>query len=94
MADEVRARHILVDNEEHAKQIKLELERSDKSFSQMAEEKSEGPSSEKGGDLGFFGRGEMVSEFEEEAFDMDTGEVSDPVKTEFGWHLIKKEDER
>jgi parvulin-like peptidyl-prolyl isomerase len=94
MADEVRARHILVDSEEHAKQIKLELERSDKSFSEMAEEKSEGPSSKDGGDLGFFGRGEMVPPFEKEAFNMDAGEVSDPVKTEFGWHLIKKEDER
>ena len=91
---EVRARHILVDNEEHAKQIKLELERSDKSFSEMAKEKSEGPSSEKGGDLGFFGKGKMVPEFEEEVFDMENGEISDPVKTEFGWHIIKKEDER
>jgi parvulin-like peptidyl-prolyl isomerase len=94
MADEVRARHILVDNEEHAKQIKLELKRSDKDFAQLAEEKSEGPSAENGGDLGFFGRGDMVKPFEREAFDMDVGEVSDPVKTEFGWHLIKKEDER
>lgn len=91
---EVRARHILVDNEEHAKQIKLELERSDKTFSEMAEEKSEGPSSEKGGDLGFFGRGDMVKPFEKKAFEMDVGEVSDPVKTEFGWHLIKKVDEK
>lgn len=94
MADEVRARHILVDNEEHANQIKLELERSDKDFAQLAEEKSEGPSADNGGDLGFFGRGDMVKPFEREAFDMDVGEVSDPVKTEFGWHLIKKEDER
>ena len=94
MAEEVRARHILVDNEEHAKQVKLELERSDKSFAEMAEEKSEGPSSKDGGDLGFFSRGEMVPPFEKKAFNMDTGEVSEPVKTEFGWHLIKKEDER
>jgi parvulin-like peptidyl-prolyl isomerase len=94
MADEVRARHILVDNEEHADQIKLELERSDKSFEELAEEKSEGPSSKDGGDLGFFGEGEMVKPFEKKAFEMDVGEVSDPVKTEFGWHLIKKEDER
>lgn len=94
MTDEVRARHILVDNEEHADQIKLELERSDKSFADLAEEKSEGPSGDNGGDLGFFGRGDMVKPFEREAFDMDVGEVSEPVKTEFGWHLIKKEDER
>jgi parvulin-like peptidyl-prolyl isomerase len=94
MTDEVRARHILVDNEEHAKQIKLEYERSDKSFADLAEEKSEGPSGDNGGDLGFFGRGDMVKPFEKKAFEMDTGEVSDPVKTEFGYHLIKKEDER
>jgi parvulin-like peptidyl-prolyl isomerase len=91
---EVKARHILVDSEEHAKQIKLELERSDKTFAELAEEKSEGPSASNGGDLGFFGRGEMVPPFEKKAFEMETGEVSDPVKTDFGWHLIKKEDER
>lgn len=91
---EVRASHILVDNEEHAKQIKLELEKSDKTFAELAKEKSEGPSGDNGGDLGFFGRGQMVKPFEKEAFNMETGEVSDPVKTEFGWHLIKKTDER
>ncbi|PSH01951.1 MAG: hypothetical protein BRC27_00320 [Nanohaloarchaea archaeon SW_10_44_10] len=91
---EVRASHILVDNEEHANQIKLELERSDKNFAQLAKEKSEGPSGDNGGDLGFFSRGDMVKPFEKKAFEMDTGEVSDPVKTEFGWHLIKKTDER
>lgn len=94
MTSQVRASHILVDNEEHAKQIKLDLERSDKSFADLAKEKSNCPSSSKGGDLGFFGRGDMVKPFEREAFDMDVGEVSDPVQTEFGWHLIKKTDEK
>lgn len=94
MAKEVRASHILVDNEEHAKQIKLELEREDKDFAEMAREKSEGPSRDNGGDLGFFGRGDMVKPFERKAFDMEVGEVSDPVQTEFGWHLIKKTEER
>ena len=95
MVEQVRARHILVDNEEHAKQIKLELERNDdKNFADLAREKSEGPSSEKGGDLGFFGKGDMVKPFEETVFDMEAGEVSEPVKTEFGWHLIKKVDEK
>jgi parvulin-like peptidyl-prolyl isomerase len=91
---EVRASHILVDNEEHANQIKLELERSDKTFAEMAKEKSEGPSGDNGGDLGFFSRGDMVKPFEKKAFEMDVGDVSDPVKTEFGWHLIKKTDEK
>ncbi|MFB6190950.1 MAG: peptidylprolyl isomerase [Candidatus Nanohaloarchaea archaeon] len=91
---EIRASHILVDNEEHANQIKLELERSDKTFAELAEEKSEGPSADNGGDLGFFGRGDMVKPFEKKAFELDLGEVSEPVKTEFGWHLIRKTDER
>ncbi|MFQ3274889.1 MAG: parvulin-like peptidyl-prolyl isomerase [Candidatus Nanohaloarchaea archaeon] len=92
---EVRASHILVDNEEHAKQIKIELERDDdKTFAEMAKEKSEGPSGDNGGDLGFFGRGDMVKPFEKKAFEMDVGEISEPVKTEFGWHLIKKTDEK
>lgn len=91
---EVRASHILVDNEEHAKQLKLELERSDKSFAELAKEKSEGPSGENGGDLGFFGRGKMAKPFEKKAFELDVGEVSEPVETQFGWHLIKKTDER
>jgi len=94
MAKEVRASHILLDNEEHAKQVKLELERSDKDFAEMAREKSEGPSRDNGGDLGFFSRGDMVKPFERKAFDMEVGEVSDPVQTEFGWHLIKKTEER
>ena len=94
MTSEVRASHILVDNEEHAKQIKLELERSDKTFAPLAKEKSQGPSGDNGGDLGFFGRGAMVPPFEKAAFKLDVGEVSDPVKTEFGWHLIKKTDEK
>lgn len=94
MTSEVRASHILVDNEEHAKQIKLELERSDKTFAELAKEKSEGPSGENGGDLGFFGRGKMAKPFEKKAFELDVGEVSDPVETQFGWHLIKKTDER
>lgn len=94
MGNEVRASHILVDNEEHAKQIKLELEKSDKTFADLAKEKSEGPSGENGGDLGFFGRGKMAKPFEKKAFELDVGEVSDPVETQFGWHLIKKTDER
>ena len=91
---EVRASHILVDNEEHAKQIKLEIERDESTFEELAKEHSDCPSREKGGDLGFFGRGKMAKPFEKKAFELDVGELSDPVETQFGWHLIKKTDER
>lgn len=94
MANEVKARHILVDNEEHANQIKLSIERDEMTFEEAAKEKSEGPSGDNGGDLGWFGRGDMVKPFEKEVFSMDVGDISDPVETQFGWHLIKKEDER
>ncbi|MFQ3308429.1 MAG: parvulin-like peptidyl-prolyl isomerase [Candidatus Nanohaloarchaea archaeon] len=94
MSDEIRASHILLDNEEHAKQVKLDLERTDKSFAELAKEKSTGPSGDNGGDLGWFGRGKMVPAFEKVAFDLDEGEVSDPVETEFGWHIIKKTGEK
>ncbi|MFP4038316.1 MAG: peptidylprolyl isomerase [Candidatus Nanohaloarchaea archaeon] len=93
MTGKVHAKHILVDNREHARQIKQEIEEG-ASFEEMAKKKSEGPSGDKGGDLGWFGRGDMVKPFEKKAFEIDTGEVSDPVKTEFGWHLIKKVDEK
>jgi peptidyl-prolyl cis-trans isomerase C len=94
MASKVRAKHILVDNREHARQIKQQLKEGNKSFEEMAREKSEGPSGDKGGDLGWFGRGDMVKPFEKKAFKLDEGDISDPVQTEFGWHLIKKVDEK
>jgi len=90
----VRASHILVDNEEHAKQLKLEIERDESSFEEVAKEHSECPSRDKGGDLGFFGRGKMAKPFERKAFELDEGVLSDPVQTQFGWHLIKKTGEK
>ncbi|WP_414837152.1 peptidylprolyl isomerase [Candidatus Nanohalococcus occultus] len=94
MSKEVRASHILVENEQHATQIKREMEKDEGTFEEMAKEHSDCPSSKKGGDLGFFGRGKMAKPFEKKAFDMDVDEISEPVETQFGWHLIKKTDER
>jgi parvulin-like peptidyl-prolyl isomerase len=93
MAEQVRASHILVDSKEKAENIKQEIENG-KDFGKLAKEASEGPSSENEGDLGFFGKGDMVKPFEREVFSMDVGEVSGPVKTEFGYHLIKKTGEK
>ncbi len=84
----VRASHILVDTENEAWAIKSKLtEGAD--FAQMAQKYSKCPSKDKGGDLGYFGRGQMVPDFENAAFSTPVGEVSDPVQTKFGWHLIK-----
>lgn len=91
--DEVRASHILVQTEEEAKQIVAELE-SGKSFEEIAKEKSMCPSKEVGGDLNFFSRGMMVPEFDEAVFSMKVGERSNPVKTQFGYHIILKTDEK
>jgi peptidyl-prolyl cis-trans isomerase C len=91
---EIRARHILVDSEEQAKAIIAELD-AGKDFVELAKEKSTGPSGEQGGDLGYFTRGRMVPEFEEAAFALEPGTYTkEPVKTEFGWHVIEVEDKR
>lgn len=84
---EVKASHILVETEAEAISIKEEI-LSGKSFEDVAAEHSLCPSGARGGDLGFFGRGVMVKEFEEAAFDLKVGQISDPVRTNFGWHLI------
>lgn len=93
MSEEIRASHILVDTKEKAENIKEQIDNG-KEFEKLAREASEGPSADNGGDLGYFGKGDMVKPFERKAFDLDVGEVSGPVKTEFGWHIIKKTDER
>lgn len=85
MAD---ASHILVDSEEKAKEIKKELDEG-KDFEEAAKEYSTCPSKDNGGALGEFPRGAMVKEFEDAAFSMDEGEISDPVKSQFGYHIIK-----
>lgn len=84
----VHARHILVDTEEEANAIVKRLENGI-TFEYLAQKYSKCPSAANGGDLGFFKRGQMVKEFEQAAFNMKPGEISKPIKTEFGWHLIK-----
>lgn len=90
---EVRARHILVDNKEMAEAIVISL-KNGADFAQLAKEKSKGPSGASGGDLGYFGRDAMVKPFADAAFKLAKGKVSAPVKTQFGWHVIKVEDIR
>ena len=84
---QIRASHILVKEKKEAEKLKYELD-SGANFAVLAKKHSICPSSEKGGDLGFFGKGQMVKEFEDAAFALAPGKVSGPVKTEFGYHLI------
>jgi peptidyl-prolyl cis-trans isomerase C len=90
---EIHARHILVANEDDAKAVFEQL-RKGADFAALAKEKSKDPSSSEGGDLGYFTRDRMVPEFADAAFRLQVGQISDPVKTEFGWHIIKLEDKR
>jgi len=90
---EVHARHILVATEDEAKAIEVELKKG-ADFATLAKQKSKDPGAAEGGDLGYFTRDQMVPEFAEVAFKLDKGQVSDPVKTQFGWHVIKVEDKR
>jgi peptidyl-prolyl cis-trans isomerase C len=92
--EEVHARHILLASEEDAKAVIGELE-GGADFEELAKEKSTGPSGPQGGDLGYFKKGQMVPEFGDVAFTMDIGSTSpEPVKTQFGFHVIKVEDKR
>jgi peptidyl-prolyl cis-trans isomerase C len=90
---EVRARHILVESEDEAKAVLAELKKG-ADFAELAKTKSKDPGSADGGDLGYFTKDQMVPEFSEVAFKMDKGALSDPVKSQFGWHIIKVEDKR
>ncbi|HCL63936.1 MAG TPA: peptidylprolyl isomerase [Rhizobium sp.] len=91
---EVNARHILVKTEEEAKAIIADLD-AGKDFIELAKAKSTDPNKSEGGDLGYFTKGRMVPEFEEAAFAMEKGSYSKtPVKTQFGFHVIKVEDKR
>ena len=88
MPNEVRASHILVNTEQEARNLLMQIQNG-ADFGGLAKQHSSCPSGKNGGDLGFFGRGRMVAEFEQAAFSMQVGQVSNPVKTQFGYHLIK-----
>jgi len=103
--EKVKASHILIkvkpdaseaEKAEAMKKIKKVQEQLKKGddFAEVAKKSSEGPSASKGGDLGYFGRGQMVGPFEETAFSLEPGKVSDVVKTQFGYHLIKVTDKK
>jgi peptidyl-prolyl cis-trans isomerase C len=91
--EEVHARHILVESEDEANSILAEL-KAGADFGVLAKQKSKDPGAAEGGDLGYFGKEQMVPEFAEVAFKMYAGQLSNPVKTQFGWHIIKVEDKR
>lgn len=90
---EVHARHILVESEDEAKALLAELKKG-ADFAELAKQKSKDPGAANGGDLGYFTKDQMVPEFAEVAFKLDKGQLSNPVKTQFGWHVIRVEDKR
>ncbi|WP_079529325.1 peptidylprolyl isomerase [Halobacillus hunanensis] len=93
MKTEVQASHILVSDEKTAKEVKQKLEDGE-DFGTLASEYSKDGSAKKGGKLGYFGPGKMAPKFEDAAYGLEVGEISDPVKTQFGYHIIKVTDKR
>lgn len=91
--DEFNASHILLETEDEAKEVKTMLE-SGSDFAALAAEKSTGPSGPNGGSLGWFGPGAMVPEFEAAVISLEPGQVSEPVQTQFGWHIVKLNEQR
>ena len=91
--EEVHARHILVPTEAEAKDIEDQLKKG-ADFATLAKEKSKDPGAADGGDLGYFTKEQMVPEFSDAAFKLEKGQISDPVHTQFGWHIIQVEDKR
>ncbi|WP_082234719.1 peptidylprolyl isomerase [Halobacillus massiliensis] len=93
MKTEVKASHILVEDEETANEVKEKLDNGE-SFEDLAKEYSTDGTAENGGDLGFFGPGEMDPAFEDAAYSLEVDEVSDPVQSQFGYHIIKLTDKQ
>lgn len=90
---EVHARHILVPTEQEAKDIEAQLKKG-ADFATLAKQKSKDPGAANGGDLGWFTKSQMVPAFADAAFKLDKGQISDPVHTQFGWHVIQVTDKR
>lgn len=88
-----KAKHILVESEDKAREIKVEVDNG-KDFEELAKEHSMCPSKEVGGDLGEFSQGQMVLEFENACIEAKVGEITEPVKTQFGYHLVKLESKK
>lgn len=90
MADKIKCAHILVEKQSQALAILERLKKGDK-FADLAKELSlDTGCGKRGGDLGYFGRGKMVKPFETAAFALSVGQISEPIKTEFGYHIIKR----
>lgn len=89
MSNKIRCAHILVKSEIAAQEVLAKIKNGE-SFAKLAEQYSLDGSRKRGGDLGFFGRGEMVKPFEEAAFKLNKGDFSGVVKTQFGYHIIKR----
>lgn len=92
MYQSVRASHILVQTEDEAKNLLADINAGKLAFEDAAAMHSLCPSGARGGDLGFFTKGQMVKPFEDATFSMKKGEVSNPIQTQFGWHLIELTD--
>lgn len=90
---EVHARHILVETEDEAKKVAEDLKKG-ADFAELAKKSSKDPGAADGGDLGFFTKDQMVPEFSAVAFALEPGKISEPVKSQFGWHIIKVEEKR
>jgi parvulin-like peptidyl-prolyl isomerase len=91
MVQEVKASHILVESKAEAQRLIAQI-KGGESFENLARKHSKCPSGRSGGDLGFFTRGKMVPAFENAAFTLGKGQVSEPIKTQFGYHIIKVTD--
>jgi peptidyl-prolyl cis-trans isomerase C len=89
MSNKIHCAHILVKTENEANKVLERLKKGEK-FSAIAKELSLCPSKKRGGDLGTFGRGQMVKEFEKAAFDLQKGQISPIIKTKFGYHIIRR----